>query len=457
MPEHKPTDENKNVYVRRLFLTAAVVIFAACCIIVFWFAVERYQGLSEGWSTFVGVWQSIIIGFAFAFLMNPIMEFFEKRMLPFFQRHCKTDEGARKLTRRITSIMALIILVGAIVLFFVAVIPELYSTFYYLLTHLSEQIDGVLDWANEITGGKYEKNIMSAKGSDIDAAIDNGIAWVQNYVDVSTNELVSMVASGALSVGKFLADVIIGFFVSVYALCSKETFKGQAKKLIYGIFRTDIANAILDIGRKTRDIFYGFIIGEILDSILVGFVCYVFMLIFKMPYPVLISSIIGVTNIIPVFGPYLGAVPATIIIFLTNPMQGIYFIILILVLQQIDGNFIAPKILGDSTGISSFWVLVAIVVGGGLFGFAGMIFGVPTMGLIYYLVGRWSRKRLRKKELPEGTSAYINLERVDEEANIIVEHTAEYNENTHINIFPNRKKKKNPVDTGEGSSETEDE
>ena len=136
-------------------------------------------------------------------------------------------------------------------------------------------------------------------------------------------------------------------------------------------------------------------------------------MIFKMPYPLLVSIIIGVTNIIPVFGPYIGAVPTVIIIFLTQPMQGIYFLIFVIVLQQIDGNIIGPKILGDSTGLSSFWVVVAIVVGGGLFGFAGMLFGVPTMALVYYLIGRFSKYMLRKRELPEETTDYVNLEKVD--------------------------------------------
>ena len=238
--------------------------------------------------------------------------------------------------------------------------------------------------------------------------------------------------------------------MSVYVLCSKETFKGQAKKLIYGIFRADQANVILEIGRKTRDIFYGFIIGKIIDSAIIGVICYVCMLIFKMPYPLLVSIIIGVTNIIPVFGPYIGALPTVIIIFLTEPMQGIYFLIFIIVLQQIDGNIIGPKILGDSTGLSSFWVVVAIVVGGGLFGFAGMLFGVPTMALIYYLVGRFSKHMLRKRDLPEETADYINMERVNEADHTLVEHTKEYEEESHVkvNVFFKKKKKQ--------SSEKED-
>lgn len=350
----------------------------------------------------------------------------------------------------LTSLIALVIVVGIIVLFFVAIIPQLYQTIHYLVTHINEQIDGVLDWANQITGGHYEKNIMSAKGSNLDKAIDKGVKWLENYIDVSTKDVISVAVTGALGVGRLLVNCIIGIIVSVYVLCSKETFKGQTKKLIYGIFRADHANVILEVGRKTRDIFYGFIIGKIIDSAIIGVICYVCMLIFKMPYPLLVSIIIGVTNIIPVFGPYIGALPTVIIIFLTEPMQGIYFLIFIIVLQQIDGNIIGPKILGDSTGLSSFWVVVAIVVGGGLFGFAGMLFGVPTMALIYYLVGRFSKHMLRKRDLPEETADYINMERVNEADHTLVEHTKEYEEESHVkvNVFSKKKKKQ--------SSEKED-
>ncbi len=411
--------------------------------ILFYFGVERYQGLGEGWSKFMSVLQSIIIGFGLAFLMNPIMEFFERHMYPFFAKHCKTEEKCQKdhayahifdRTGHCGWYYCIVLCCDH-----TAVIPD-----HPLSGHTHQRTDRwCLGLGNQITGGRYEKNIMSAKGSNLDKAIDKGVKWLENYIDVSTKDVISVAVTGALGVGRLLVNCIIGIIVSVYVLCSKETFKGQAKKLIYGIFRADQANVILEIGRKTRDIFYGFIIGKIIDSAIIGVICYVCMLIFKMPYPLLVSIIIGVTNIIPVFGPYIGALPTVIIIFLTEPMQGIYFLIFIIVLQQIDGNIIGPKILGDSTGLSSFWVVVAIVVGGGLFGFAGMLFGVPTMALIYYLVGRFSKHMLRKRDLPEETADYINMERVNEADHTLVEHTKEYEEESHVkvNVFFKKEEK----------------
>ena len=399
MDIQKQPGSNGRGNVKRMMTISAVVIFTACCVILFYFGVERYQGLGEGWSKFMSVLQSIIIGFGLAFLMNPIMEFFERHMYPFFAKHCKTEENAKKTTRMLTSLIALVIVVGIIVLFFVAIIPQLYQTIHYLVTHINEQIDGVLDWANQITGGRYEKNIMSAKGSNLDKAIDKGVKWLENYIDVSTKDVISVAVTGALGVGRLLVNCIIGIIVSVYVLCSKETFKGQAKKLIYGIFRADQANVILEVGRKTRDIFYGFIIGKIIDSAIIGVLTFVCCNIFGIEFAPLIAVVVGVTNIIPVFGPFIGAIPCLLILVFVNPFDALKFLILIIAIQQVDGNFIGPKILGSSIGISALWILFSIVVGGDLFGLVGMVVGVPLFATFYGLAQEFVHYMLDKRGL----------------------------------------------------------
>ncbi len=434
--------QDDKLKLRQIILIAVITLITACCIILFYFCVERYQGLGAGWDKFMTVMQGIIFGFIFAFLMNPFMVFFERRMLPFFKRHCKTEQNAKKTTRMITTLIALVIVMGIFILTIVAIIPELYRTVEFLVTHIGEQIDGVLDWANDITGGRYEKNIMSAKGSAADIAIDKGLELVKNYIDMGTEEMISFVANSVIGVGRIILNLFIGMIVSVYVLCSKEIFKGQTKKIVYGVFKTEHANILLEISRKAADIFYGFIIGKIIDSLIIGIICYVCMIILKMPYALLVSIIIGVTNIIPVFGPYIGAVPTVIIIFLTEPMQGIYFLIFVIILQQIDGNIIGPKILGDSTGLSSFWVVVAIVVGGGLFGVPGMLIGVPTMALLYYLVGVFVKYLLRKKNLPEETSSYMQLDHIDVKNKTLIEHDENYKNKTRVRIFAKKRGEK---------------
>ena len=441
--KQKEKEAEKRLF-RQVMTIAGVVIFASCCIILFYFCVKRYEGLGEGWDKFMGVWQPIIIGFILAFLMNPFMEFFEKHLLPFFLKHGKSEKKAKKTSRMLSSLLALLIIVGITALTFVAIIPELYNTIQFLVTNLGDQIDGVLDWANEITRGRYEKAILGAKGSAADQAIDAALDMAKEYIDIGTKEGISLIATSVIGVGKFFVDILVGIIVSVYVLCSKEIFKAQTKKIIYGLLKTEHANTLMEINRKASDVFYGFIIGKLIDSLIIGLICYVCMLIFKMPYPMLVSIIIGVTNIIPVFGPYIGAVPTVIIIFLTEPMQGIYFLIFVIILQQIDGNIIGPKILGDSTGLSSFWVVVAIVVGGGLFGLPGMLVGVPTMALIYYLCGRAVKYLLRKKNLPEDTKEYVNLDSIRVSDHTMISHGEEHHNKKRVHLFRKNKGEANP-------------
>jgi len=354
------------------------------------------------------------------------MKFFEKKMLPFFLKRSKNTGRTRKRVRLWTSILALLVLLGLVGLFLGSIIPQIYTTANDLISNINTQIAGVLDWANDITGGHFEKELMDAKtDKNIDNAIDTFVEWVQSYLNLEGDETINTLAEWGMSAGKVFINIILGIIVSVYVLVSKETFKAHVKKVIYGIFKPEHGNVVLEVARKANEIFYGFIIGKIVDSAIIGVLCYICMLIFRFPYPLLSSVIVGVTNVVPVFGPYIGAVPTTIIIFLTNPVKGIYFLIFIFVLQQIDGNIIGPKILGDSTGISAFWVVFAIVVGGGLFGFMGMLLGVPTVSLLYYIGGRISNWALRKRGLSTQSDEYTNLKFVEPSTGIIVQKTPE--------------------------------
>ncbi len=413
MPENSSKQEK-----RKLF----GYVVAACIVIVFYFLLRNSSSVSAAIDHVNSVIQPILIGFVMAFLMNPIMTFFERHLKKLFHKIWKKDDLADKINRTVSTILSLLVLVGIVVFLIDAVIPNLISTILYLAENIEDQIAGVLDWCNEITGGKYEESLMKAKDNNIGDIIDRGLNIVNNYIDVDETDMVTTITTSVISVGRFIVAIIVGMFVSVYVLISKEIFKGQAKKLICGIFNSKYANIILEISRKSADIFYGFIIGKILDSIIIGVICYVACLIMKMPYPMLVSVIVGITNIIPVFGPYIGAIPTVIIIFLTEPMKGIYFLIFILILQQIDGNLIGPKILGDSTGISSFWVVFAVVVGAGFFGIGGMIIAVPVMAVIYYLIGRVAKYLVARRDLPTNTEEYISLDYIDENTNQIIHH-----------------------------------
>jgi predicted PurR-regulated permease PerM len=216
---------------------------------------------------------------------------------------------------------------------------------------------------------------------------------------------------------KVLLNIFVGIIISIYLLAGKEKFIGQTKKLIYTLFDARRGNVIIATARKSNDIFGGFIGGKIVDSLIIGLLCYIGTTILNMPYAVLVSVVVGITNVIPFFGPYIGAIPSFVIIALANPIKGVYFLIFIIILQQLDGNVIGPKILGDSTGLSPFWVVFAILVAGGIFGFVGMLLGVPTFAVIYYIIQELISARLAKKKLPQDTDSYIKAQELDVESN----------------------------------------
>ncbi len=397
-------------------------VFATCIVIAFYFLMRNSRSISATFGHVTTVLQPIFMGFIMAFLMNPIMVFFEKRLYIPFSRFCKTEDSAKKGDRALSTILALVVFVGIVIFIIASIVPNLTNTVLYLANHIEEQVASVLDWCNVITKGHYEKVLMDAKDNNIGDMVDQGLELFDKYVDYDQSDMMSIITSSVLSVGKFIVNIIIGMFVSVYVLMSKERFKAQAKKIVCGLFIPKYSNIILEIARKSGDIFYGFIIGKIIDSIIIGLICYVGCLIMKMPYPVLVSVIVGVTNVVPVFGPYIGAVPTVAIIFLTEPMKGIYFLIFILILQQIDGNVIGPKILGNSTGISSFWVVFAVVVGAGFFGVGGMIIAVPIVAIVYYIIGRVANYLVEMRNLPKDTEEYVLMDYIDLEKNVLVKH-----------------------------------
>ena len=227
-----------------------------------------------------------------------------------------------------------------------------------------------------------------------------------------------MLKTVSLSVFNFfgaLWDIIIGAIVSVYVLSHKEEFSGQFKKLAYGFLGIKTGNILIANFRMANFKFSGFIVGKILDSIIIGIICFAGCSIFQFPYPVLLGLIIGVTNVIPFFGPFFGAIPCALLIFMINPIQCIYFLIFILLLQQFDGNILGPKILGESTGISSFWVIFSITLFGGLWGVPGMIVGVPLFAVMYAIIKTALEKKLSAKELPVETDEYIKVDYIDTE------------------------------------------
>lgn len=390
-------------------LTSFLVV--ACCI-MFYFLFLRFSVISEILSKIFGILKPVIYGFVIAYLLNPIVKFVEDHVQPVMIDRVKNKELAKKASRGVGVVVGLIVGIALVVALCNMVIPELYKSIRDLIITLPDQLNDVVEKISKMsmddsTVSVIVKNVVR-EGTD---ALQN---WLKTDLMKQTNIIMTNLTAGMLNVISEIMNAVIGIIVSVYVLFSKEVFGGQCKKTVYALMKPDHANMAIHLTRKSNEIFGGFIIGKIIDSTIIGILCFICLSIMDMPYTVLVSVIVGVTNVIPFFGPYIGAVPSAILIMLSNPVKGLYFIIFILVLQQIDGNIIGPKILGNSTGLSAFWVVVSILLGGGMFGFVGMIMGVPTFAVLYYIVDMILNQKLEKKKLPTDWEYYNQVSYVDE-------------------------------------------
>ena len=376
------------------------------------------------------VLQPITFGLVIAYLINPIMKFFERHLLHFLEPRVQKEKKRKKIARSIATGGAVVVFVLIVILLFAMMIPQLISSIAGMVNSLPKQVNSFISWFNGLTNSDNEIiQSLETNMMDMVTYLEN---WVKDSFLPNIQTYITSITSGVINMLKVLMNAVIGLIVSVYVLMTKEKFIGQSKKIVYAIFKPVRGNVI-------------FISGKLLDSAIIGVLCYICLLIMKMPYTLLVSVFVGLTNIIPFFGPFIGAIPSVIIIALADPIKGIYFLIFIFILQQVDGNIIGPKILGDSTGLNSFWVVFAIMVGGGLFGIGGMILGVPTFAVIYYIIDKTVDYCLRKRKLPEDTDEYIRLEKVDEKTNEIVrleEPVEEASEKKELHIPSLKKKEK---------------
>lgn len=415
------TKKNNNWDLKRYILIAFIFFVTFCCCTLFFFMIYRYNGFADFWNQLAVILQPIIIGLVLAYLLNPIMKFLEEYLLKLLGKHMKSQEKARGTSRGLAIAGALLFLVAIIVLLIAAVVPSMTKSIQNMASAFPQEVNNLIDWVDDFTKGDSELADMVSGG------IETASVMIQNFMDKELLPLIqtyiASITTGVIYGLKLLLNVLVGIIVSVYVLASKDTFAGQAKKMIYAIFKPARANIIIDTVRKSNEIFGGFISGKILDSAIIGVIAYVVLAIMRMPDAVLLAVIIGVTNVIPFFGPFIGAVPCFIIVVLQNPMQGIYFLIFIFILQQIDGNIIGPKILGNSTGLSAFWVVFAILTFGGLWGFPGMLLGVPITAVIYYIVQKLVAHALKKRGLAQDTASYVELARVDKKTNELIYET----------------------------------
>ncbi len=393
----------------------AFLVFGAC--ILFYFALLRMDVISSAIGTVVGVLKPVIYGLVIAYILNPIMVFVEKHLETLSDKYFPNMKNTHKVCRGIGIAASIIVLLAIIVALFNMMIPELYRSIRNLAVTLPGQLNEAIDHLSDVMSGE------TALGQFFKTTLEEATAFLENWVRTDllkqVNVMMSGLTVGVINVVSELFNLLIGLIISIYVLFGKETFSKQSKKNIYAIFPVSKANMILHLTAKGNQMFGGFIIGKIIDSAIIGVLCFIGLSVMKMPYTLLVSVIVGVTNVIPFFGPYIGAIPSAVLIMLSDPKMGIYFIIFILILQQLDGNIIGPKIIGDSTGLSAFWVVFAILLGGGLFGIVGMIMGVPAFAVIYYAISLFIDSLLERKNLPTDTECYDEMSYVSSDGKYV--------------------------------------
>lgn len=401
------------------------------------FHLEKFTGVLK---YILSILTPIITGFVIAYVLNPIMIFIENKIIyNIFKKSSKINKNNKKVSRIIrfittffTVILFLLLLYGLVIM----VVPQ-------IIMNIQNIIDKVPLYSRNITS--YYNNMLK-QYPYIDAMLTNYWSDITNWFVVKGRPAIEGMISktsttllgSIINIFKSLLNFIIGIIISIYLLLDKEKFMAQSKKCIYAFMKEEKANNFLNNLRYSNKIFGGFLSGKVVDSCIIGFICYICMIIFKFPYPALLSLIIGITNIIPYFGPFIGAIPTAFIVLLVQPRRFLIFVIFILILQQFDGNILGPKILGESTGLSSFWVIFSITIFSGLFGIIGMFIGVPVFAVIYSAFRTFVDERLVKKNMPASTAYYqVSDFYYDEEGHMINDGGSfKFTKDTFENITP---------------------
>lgn len=395
-------------------LTAFLVLAAA---IVFYYVMFHSYNIRVGLFTIVNILMPVVWGLGIAYLLTPVLNFIETKIFIPLCKKCNLKETARtkSLMRGLGIVVTVCLFIALIYGLIHMLVSQIVPSVESLVVNFDSYMNNFINWINKTLEDNPEISANIVKM--IDNYSDQLEHWLEELVP-NTVGMLKTLSISVLNIFGVLWDFIIGFIISIYVLASKEKFAAQAKKLTYALFETDTANTIVINFRFTHRTFIGFLSGKVLDSIIIGILCFICTSFMRLPYAALISVIIGVTNVIPFFGPFLGAVPCTLLLFIVNPMHPVncfYFVIFILILQQIDGNIIGPKILGDSTGLAGFWVIFSITLFGGLWGIMGMIVGVPIWAVIFAAGKSIFNRLLEKKELPIELEKYENLDYIDEE------------------------------------------
>lgn len=422
----KYTEERKEnmdkLSIHGMLRQAMVYLLVIAISIIFIFILFKWSSIHKSIKGLVKILAPVIAGLVIAYVLLPVVEFVERRLLKSaWVTQSKNLTRTKRIVRGISVACAMVFALGIIFILGYMVLPQLVTSIAQIIMRFPSYTRQVTQWFESL---QYESQFSQDLQDLINQAMNYLQTWMQNDFYPQLRAGINTFTLSIMNVLQFFYNIIIGAIISIYVMMSTNTFTGQAKKIAYAVLKPDMANSLIEVVRHCNQIFGGFITGKLIDSAIIGVVCFICLNLIHMPYAMLVSVIVGVTNVIPFFGPYIGAIPSVILISLTDLKQGVIFLVFIIILQQIDGNILGPKILGNSTGLSPFWVVFAILVGGGVFGFPGMLLGVPVFAVIYYLIKTFVEYALYKKRMPLETQSYVKADGYDIETEQLI-----YNDN----------------------------
>jgi len=354
-------------------------------LICFFFVLKNFTIINESIAKVSSILISFILGFFIAFVLSPINNFIENRLFAKLKIN-------QKVKRVISSVLTLILALAAFVAFVAMTLPQLTESVIKLINILPDYLTIAEQISDDLlTRLNIDKSVIGILTQYSEELFNTVINLASQYLPEILNY--------SIKIGSGILKFVIGLAVALYIMIDKERFIKQFKKLAYAFFSNSNADKMINFSRICSKVFNRFIIGKILDSMIIGILAYMGLLFLKIPFALLLGVIIGVTNMIPVFGPFIGAIPGIFILFIVDPIMVLWFCLFVLVLQQIDGNIIGPAILGDSLGLPNLWIMFSIVIGGGFYGILGMFFGVPIFAVIYFYIKQAAQRRLDAKAI----------------------------------------------------------
>ena len=386
-------------------ITALCVIAGA----IAFYAALRFLPVVGAWiKKIFKILSPFVWGLAITYLLAPLMKRLEAAFLTKTSKRMKIKPKTARALAVLVSILVMIVIVSALVYL---IIPQVYSSIDTIVTNSPAYFSKIMNWITVVL--KDNERIEALATEALNTFNDGLLQFLQQKILPSLGNVVTNVTTGVYYVFIGIYNVLIGIIVSIYLLGNLETVVAGTRKVMYSIFSISTTEKIRSAVGFVNKTFMSFITGKLLDSAIIGLICYIVCAILKMPYALLVSVIVGVTNVIPFFGPFIGAIPSAIIILMVSPIKTLIFVIFIIILQQIDGNIIGPKILGSTVGVNGFWIMFSIILGAGLFGFWGMLLGVPVFAVIYAVIQKRVENKLKRSSLPQDTASYRDLDYID--------------------------------------------